>query len=89
MTPITRNNLKEKHVGKKLADRSSQKVLDDYTSAWKIWKGLCTCKKNVSKLLILCGKKNKIRYSWEKHSFAKKWSNLNECEKMVCLILIL
>ena len=66
MTPITRNNLKEKHVGKKLADRSSQKVLDDYTSAWKIWKGLCTCKKNVSKLLILCGKKNKIRYSWEK-----------------------
>ena len=35
MTPITRNNLKEKHVGKKLADRSSQKVLDDYTSAWK------------------------------------------------------
>ena len=23
------------------------------------------------------------------HSFAKKWSNLDECEKMVCLILIL
>ena len=81
MTPITRNNLKEKHVGKKLADRSSQKVLDDYTSAWNY-----TTKGDLERTVHVQKKRKQTAYSlWKEeqnkiflgkgekgiHSFAK------------------